>query len=62
MLTLKNALETGQLDAFVLQAEKSELLPIEDADFDAALGKIVKSPQSEDQTSRSALDDGLTGT
>jgi hypothetical protein len=60
-LTLAEALRTDRLDDFVTQVEESGLEPIDEADFDRALGKLVKPRRSEDRTSRSASRGGSSG-
>lgn len=61
MINLKEAIAEGRLDEFVQQAEASGVGPISQADFDAAATKVIKSGQSEDQTSRSVSRGGSTG-
>ena len=60
-LSLNQAISEGRLEDFIRQAEASDIGPISQADFDAAATKVIKSGQSEDQTSRSASRDGSTG-
>jgi len=50
MLTLSQALETGQLQEFIAQAESQGIGPVDMADFDAMVGRIT-APLPEDQTS-----------
>jgi hypothetical protein len=61
LLTLAEALKTGRLQDFIAQEEARGVGPIDRADLDRALAKMVKAPQSKDQTSRSPLRDGSTG-
>jgi hypothetical protein len=51
-LTLAEALERGQLDAFVNQAEAEGIGPADGSEFEAMVGRIT-APQPEGQTSRS---------
>lgn len=60
-LTLKKALEMNRLDDFVAQEEARGFDPIDRAELDAAIAKILTPPQSEDQTSRSPSSGGSTG-
>jgi hypothetical protein len=61
MISLAEAVKTGRLDEFVAQEEARGVGPIERGAFGILLGKAVKAPQSEDQTSRSPSRDGSTG-
>lgn len=51
-MTLAEALKTGQLEAFISQAETEGIGPADRAQFEAMMGRIT-APQPEDQTSRS---------
>jgi hypothetical protein len=61
MLTLSIAIKTGRLQDFIDQEEARGVGSIDRAEFDRLLGKAVKAPRSEDQTSCSPLRDGSTG-
>lgn len=61
MLTLTEALAEGRLPDFIAQEEARGIGPIDRAELDVGIAALVKGPQSEDQTSRSACDDGSTG-
>ena len=61
MLTLSEAVKTGRLQEFIAQEEARGIGPIDRADLDRALAKVIKAPQSKDQTSHSPSSDGLTG-
>lgn len=61
-LSLAEAQRLGRLDEFIAQEEARGIGPIERADFDAALAKVVKEPRSKSRTSRSASRDGSSGT
>lgn len=59
-LTLSEAVKSGRLDAFI---DQEELRGVPDCDayvFTAAVERLAKAPQSEDQASRSPCDDGST--
>lgn len=60
-LSLSEALKSGKIDQFIREQESAGVGPISQADFDTAAIKVIKSGQSEDQTSRSASRDGSTG-
>jgi len=61
MLTLKQALEDGRLAEFAAQEEARGIGPIDRAELDRAVAKLIRAPQSEDRTSRSSSGDGSTG-
>jgi hypothetical protein len=61
MLTLSQAVKTGRLQEFIAQEEARGVGPIDRAELDRALAKMIKAPRSEDQTSRSPSRDGSTG-
>lgn len=61
MLSLHEAIETGQLQEFIAQAEANGVGPISEAEFDAAASAVIKTEQSDDQTSRSPRHDGSRG-
>ena len=60
MITLAEALKTGQLPEFIEQEEARGVGPADIAKLDRALAKVIKQPRSTDQTSRSASRDGST--
>lgn len=60
-LTLAEAIKTNQLERFVQQEEARGVGPIDRAEFDTLLKKAATTPQSEDQTSRSASVGGSSG-
>jgi hypothetical protein len=60
-LPLAKALETNRISEFVAQEEARGIGPIDRAEFDGAVTKVVKAQRSEDRTSRSASGDGSTG-
>jgi hypothetical protein len=60
MLTLSQAVKEGRLSEFIAQEEARGIGPATRADLDRALAKILKAPQSKDQTSRSPSRGGLT--
>jgi len=61
MLSLVEAIKDGRLQEFIAQEEARGVGPVLRASFDALTATLIKAPQSEDQTSHSASDDGLTG-
>ena len=61
-LSLSAAVRSGRLDAFIAQEEARGVGPINRADFDATLAKLVKAPRSKNRTSRSAPHDELSET
>lgn len=61
MLTLSDAKRTGRLKEFIAEQEAAGTGPIDRAEFDALLSKVIKAPRLEDQTSRSASDGNSSG-
>jgi hypothetical protein len=61
VLTLAEAMKSGRLQEFIAQEEARGIGPADRAKLDRALAKVIKSPKSEDQTSRSALRGNSTG-
>ncbi len=59
-VTLSDALESGDLESFIGQAE-AEGISADRAEFEARLGSLIKAPRPEDQTSRSPVRDGSPG-
>jgi hypothetical protein len=53
-LSLSEAIESGRLSDFIVQEEARGIGPIDHAEFDGAVAKVIRAPQSEDRTSRSA--------
>lgn len=51
-LTLNEALRSGRLEDFILQAEAEGVANASVVEFDAMVGRVT-APQLEDQTSRS---------
>jgi hypothetical protein len=60
-LSLKEAIRANRLEEFISQEEARGVGPIDRADLDCALAKVLKAPRLEDQTSHSPLRDGSTG-
>ena len=54
MLTLSEALESGQLQEFIAQAEAHGIGPADRSQFDALVGRVT-APLPEGQTSRSPV-------
>jgi hypothetical protein len=49
-ISLKKALETGRLGDFIRQEEKRGVEPVSEAEFDRAVRKLSRPPQSKDRT------------
>ena len=60
-ITLAKAIEEGRLSDFIDQAEADGIGPIDAADFDQMLGRVIKAPQLEGRTSRSPADGDSRG-
>lgn len=60
-VTLTEALKLDRLADFIAQEEARGVGAADKADLDRALEALIKQPQSEDRTSRSASPDGSTG-
>ena len=58
MLSLREAIGTGRLQDFIAQEEARGIGPIVEADFNVAASAVIKTPQSDDQTSGSLPRDG----
>lgn len=50
MLSLKEALSSGKLDAFIKQEEARGIGPVSKPDLDTAIKAVIKQPQSKGQT------------
>ena len=61
MLSLSKAQKTGRLQDFIAQEEARGVGPIREAEFDMTASAVIKTPQSDDQTSGSLPRDGLRG-
>lgn len=61
MINLIDAIDSGNLEAFIAQEEARGVGPADRPDLDRALEALIRQPQSEDRTSRSASPDGSTG-
>ena len=61
-LTLSSAIKAGRLREFVAQEESRGVGPIDRDDFFRVSAALIKAPQPENRTSRSASGDGSTGT
>lgn len=57
-LTLKKAIKDGRLRDFIRQEEDRGAGPADKAEVDEVLERLIKQPQSEDQTSHSPSRDG----
>jgi hypothetical protein len=60
-LTLAEAVKSGRVDDFASQQEAAGIGAVDEADFEDAVRRIVKPPQSPDRTSRSASRGGSSG-
>lgn len=61
MLTLLEAKKSGRLKEFIAEQEAAGIGPIDRAEFDIAVGELIKARQSQDQTSRSASHGNSSG-
>lgn len=53
MITLNEALRTNRIDDFIAQAEAEGVAAADEAAFESLMGKVVRVPLPEGQTSRS---------
>jgi hypothetical protein len=60
-LPLAKALETNRISEFVAQEEARGIGPIDRADFDGAVERVIKAQRSEGRTSRSASGGNSSG-
>ena len=61
MISLADAIKTQRIQEFIEQEGERGIGPIEHADFEALAFKLIKVPQSENQTSHFSSGDDLTG-
>ena len=61
-LTLKEAIQNGQLTKFIEQEERRGVAPANPFELDEVLAEIIKPPRSADRTSRSPSHDGSAET
>lgn len=61
MLSLTKALKSERLKDFIEQETNRGVGPVKESDFDALAERLIKTPQSDDQTSRSPRRDGSRG-
>jgi hypothetical protein len=61
VLSLSRALKDGRLHKFVAQEEARGVGPIDRAEFDETAAKLIRTEQSDDQTSGSPRRDGSRG-
>lgn len=59
MLSLREAVKNGRLQEFIAQEEARGVEPISEAEFNDTASAVIKTPQSDDQTSGSLPRDGL---
>jgi hypothetical protein len=60
-LTLREALDCGRLEDFIAQTESEGIGPVGRDALDDALARVIKQPQSKDQTSHSPSRGGSSG-
>jgi hypothetical protein len=60
-LSLREAIRANRLEEFIAQEEARGVGPIDRAELDRALVKVIKAPRLEDQTSHSPSRDGSSG-
>lgn len=60
-LSLSEAQRLGRIDEFIAQEEAHGFSPVDRAELEHALAKVIKAPRSKDQTSHSPSRDGSTG-
>lgn len=58
MVTLTEAIESGDLESFIRQQEKIGVGPINLMEFDETAAKLIRTERSDDQTSGSPRRDG----
>jgi hypothetical protein len=58
MLSLREAIESGRLQEFIAQEEARGVGPIIEAEFNETASTVIRTPQSDDQTSSSPRRDG----
>jgi len=61
MLSLTEAIQSGKVSEFIQQEQERGVGPISEAEFNETASQVIKTPQSDDQTSRSPRRDGLRG-
>ena len=61
MLSLREAIESGRLQEFIAQEEARGGGPISEAEFDETASAVIRTPQSDDQTSSLPRRDGSRG-
>lgn len=60
-LSLARAIRESRLQEFIVQEEARGVGPISEADFNEAASAVIRTPQSDDQTSGSPRRDGSRG-
>lgn len=60
-LSLSKARESGRLQEFIVQEEARGVGPISEAEFNETASAVIRTPQSDDQTSDSPRRDGSLG-
>ncbi len=59
MLSLSEAIRENRLEEFIAQEEARGVGPVSEAEFIETASAVIRTPQLDDQTSRSLPDDGL---
>jgi len=57
-ISLSEAIRENRLEDFIAQEEARGVGPISEAEFDVTASAVIKTPQSDDQTSGSLPRDG----
>lgn len=58
MLSLREAMESGQLQEFIAQEEARGVATIDEAEFENTASSVIRTPLPDDQTSCSLRHDG----
>lgn len=61
MLSLREALESGRLQEFIVQEEARGIEPISEVEFNETASTVIRTPPQDDQTSGSLPRDGSRG-
>ena len=61
MISLSEARKSGRVEQFVEQEATRSIGPIDRAEFDGAVDRVIKERQPKDRTSRYSSADGSTG-
>jgi hypothetical protein len=61
MLSLREAIESGQIQEFIAQEEARGVAPVSEAEFEATASTVIKTPPQSGQTPGSPRRDGSRG-